>query len=196
MNKDVVLMIADRRSVSIGMLIEAIENQGVICRKEFYDITAEEVKKINPKGIVLSGSPDHIYLEGSIRPDEGLFDLGIPVLGICYGFQSIVQIFGGEVQLGENPEDGAYKVDLFKSRLFEGMPTSDTVKMARYDRAYKMPDGYRLTASTPTCPICAVGNEEKHIYGVQFHPEHPDSAHGDILFENFIRKICGAGEKL
>lgn len=194
MEKDTVLVIADIRSKSIYMLLDAVEKAGVICRKEYYDITPEKVKEINPKGIILSGSPDHIYEEGATTLDPEIFKLGYPILGICYGFQVIVTAFGGKVALGEAFELAPFTAYLDESELFNGIEKVDTVWMAHYDRAFTMPEGFRLTAKTDTVPIAAVEKAEDKLYAVQWHPEEPHSINGQKLIENFIFGICNASK--
>ena len=192
--KDTILVIADIRSKSIYMLLDAVEKSGVICRKEYYDITPEKVKEINPKGIILSGSPDHIYEEGATTLNPEIFNLGYPILGICYGFQVIVTAFGGTVALGEAFELAPFTAYLGTSKLFENIPKVDTVWMAHYDRAFVMPLDFKLTAKTDTVPIAGIENEEKGLYAVQWHPEEPHSLNGQTLIENFIFGICKASK--
>ncbi len=190
--KDTIVVLTDPRSRSIWMLLDMVASQGVVCSKQFYGIKAEELKALNPKGIILSGSPDHIYDQGAMTIDKAVLDLGIPILGICYGFQVVTTCFGGKVALGEAFELAPFTAYLKESRLFKDIPAVDTVWMAHYDRAFTIPEGFRLTAHTDTVPIGAIEKEEANIYAVQWHPEEPHSLNGEKLIQNFIFDICGA----
>jgi GMP synthase (glutamine-hydrolysing) len=156
-------------------------------------ISLEEVKEINPIGIIFTGGPDSVY--GSHAPvcDKGILDLGIPVLGICYGMQLISHLLGGKVKTTNVSEYGVVKAEFLPgSLLFEGITGTQKVLMSHTDMVYEAPAGFSVIATTKHCPIGAIQNEEKKIYGVQFHPEVEITVPGMALIRNFLFNICHA----
>ena len=158
-----------------------------------YDADIEKIKSYNPIGIVFTGGPHSIYEENSPKADKRIFDLGIPVMGICYGIQYIAASLGGEVKKAEVREYGkqtvAYDNDCV---LFGKMPKEGVVWMSHVDYISRIPEGFRITAKTETCPVAAFANDKKRIYGVQFHPEVHHSVNGTEILRAFLFDVCKA----
>lgn len=156
------------------------------------DTKSEQIAALNPVGIILTGGPNSVYLDDSPDCDAGIFSLGIPVLGICYGFQLMCHKLGGTVGRGE-PEYGKTAVTLNSSaELFDGIEQRQTALMSHGDRVLSLPEGFTSTASTDFCPYAAAECGEKRLYGVQFHPEVTATDNGLQIISNFVRGICGA----
>nr|WP_256041407.1 glutamine-hydrolyzing GMP synthase [Cryobacterium sp. SO1]RZI37201.1 GMP synthase [glutamine-hydrolyzing] [Cryobacterium sp. SO1] len=158
-----------------------------------HSITAAEVAAKNPIGIVLSGGPSSVYAEGAPSFDPAIFDLGIPVLGICYGFQVMATALGGEVSHTGQREYGSTPVAVSDSvnALLADQPAEQTVWMSHGDSVSKAPDGFTVLASTVSTPVAAFANDERRLYGVQWHPEVKHSAHGQHVLENFLHRAAG-----
>jgi len=158
-----------------------------------HSITAAEVAAKNPIGIVLSGGPSSVYAEGAPTFDPAIFDLGIPVLGICYGFQVMATALGGEVSHTGQREYGSTPVVVADSSnaLLADQPAEQTVWMSHGDSVSKAPDGFTVLASTVSTPVAAFANDERRLYGVQWHPEVKHSAHGQHVLENFLHRAAG-----
>jgi GMP synthase (glutamine-hydrolysing) len=158
-----------------------------------HTVTAADVARKNPLGIVLSGGPASVYDEGAPPFDAGIFDLGVPVLGICYGFQVMATALGGEVEHTGQREYGSTPVTVSDgvNALLAGQPTDQTVWMSHGDSVSKAPDGFTVLASTESTPVAAFANDERRLYGVQWHPEVKHSAHGQHVLENFLHRAAG-----
>ena len=158
-----------------------------------HTITAAEVAAMNPSGIVLSGGPSSVYDAGSPSLDPGILQLGIPTLGICYGFQVMAQQLGGEVANTGLREYGATDVTLAPgdSTLLGGQPEGQTTWMSHGDSVSKAPEGFTVLASSASTPVAAFSSDEKRMYGVQWHPEVKHSEFGQRVLENFLHKAAG-----
>jgi GMP synthase (glutamine-hydrolysing) len=157
-----------------------------------YSTTMEEITKRNPTGIVLSGGPDSVHRKGSPRPPREIFEMGLPILGICYGMQLLVHMHGGKVVPAEKREYGHSEVEIVgESPLFAGLPKKMQMWMSHGDGAQALNNGFRVLAKTPTAPYAAIVDDASRQYGVQFHPEVVHSPLGAKVLENFARKICG-----
>ncbi len=157
------------------------------------DITAQEVKDKAPVAIVFSGGPKSVNVEGAPRVDKDIYDLGIPILGICYGAQLIASDLGGEVSSGLSGEYGKSELVLSDSGLLcDGLRSSSTVWMSHFDSVTKLPEGFDLLASTREAYGAAFESPSRGIYAVQFHPEVEHSEFGNKIFENFLHSIVGA----
>lgn len=160
-----------------------------ICRA---DITAEELSKLSVKGLILSGGPASVRDEGAPRCDEKIFEMGVPILGICYGMQLGCQILGAEIIAAEKREYGRTKLEIIdKSNLFANMPDSTTVWASHGDQVGQLGSVFVKLATTATCPFAAVKHKEKKFFGVQFHPEVAHTPKGSVVFRNFLYDICG-----
>lgn len=155
--------------------------------------SAEEVKRLAPIGVILTGGPFSVYEEGSPKADPELFSLGIPVLGICYGMQMMCAVLGGKVSPCEVSEYGTTKVTATEGGvLFEGVKMPADTLMSHTDFVSALPEGFRVTAVTENCPAAAVECAERRLYGVQFHPEVERTRGGKKIIRNFLYKVCGA----
>lgn len=157
------------------------------------DTSIERIKKENPIGIILTGGPHSVYEEGSLHADKELFNLGIPVLGICYGMQFMAYSLGGEVAPCAVSEYGKIKTHLCtKSRLFKNIEDVTPTLMNHTDYVKTVPAGFRVTAHTKDCPVAAMEDSERRFYAVQFHPEADLSERGHDVIRNFLYEVCGA----
>ena len=158
-----------------------------------HTITAAEVTAKNPSGIVLSGGPSSVYEAGSPTLDPGILNLGIPVLGICYGFQVMAQQLGGEVAKTGAREYGATDVHLASSSstLLGDQPADQTAWMSHGDSVSKAPDGFEVLASSASTPVAAFASDERKLYGVQWHPEVKHTQYGQAVLENFLHRAAG-----
>jgi len=195
------ILILDFGSQYTQLIARRIREVGVYCELRAWDITEEEIREFNPRGIILSGGPESVHAEDSPRAPECVFALDIPVLGICYGMQAMSEQFGGKVHSSDVHEFGyaQVKIEAESSLLHDikdhvctasGASLLD-VWMSHGDKVIELPNGFTLVASTDTCPIAAIANEEKKFYGVQFHPEVTHTKQGTRMFEHFALEICG-----
>ena len=152
----------------------------------------KEIRNYSPVGIVLSGGPSSVYDKDAPKADRKVFDLGLPMLGICYGLQFMVYALGGKVRAADKREYGHASVEIkAKSLLFRGLPKKINVWMSHGDEAEQLPPGFHLTASSPNA-VAAIENPEKKMWAVQFHPEVHHTQHGTDILRNFALEICGA----
>ncbi|MDD5457767.1 MAG: glutamine-hydrolyzing GMP synthase [Phycisphaerae bacterium] len=155
-------------------------------------ITAKELKEMGVKGIILSGGPASVYAPGAPRCDEAIFELGVPILGICYGMQLGCQILGAEIIAAQKREYGRAQLEILdKKDLFNEMPEKTTVWASHGDHVEKLGAGFEQIAATANCPNAAVRNIKKKFYGVQFHPEVAHTPKGEVVLRNFLYDICG-----
>ena len=157
-----------------------------------YDISLEELKKHNPKGVIFSGGPSSVYKPDAPLPENQIFDLGIPLLGICYGHQLIVNKYGGKVKRA-NKEYGSSLLSIDSDRdLLNGLGDSVRAWMSHGDEAEQIPTGFKIIGHTESAKAAAIASEEKPIYGIQFHPEVVHTEQGKEILKNFVLKICNA----
>ncbi len=158
-----------------------------------HSVTAEEIARKNPVGIVLSGGPSSVYEEGAPAVDPDIFDLGVPVLGICYGFQAMAKSLGGEVARTGQREYGSTNVTVAggDSVFLNGQSSGQTVWMSHGDSVSAAPEGFEVLASTESTPVAAFASDERKLYGVQWHPEVNHSQHGQAILENFLHRAAG-----
>ena len=156
-----------------------------------FNITIEKIKEKNPKGIIFTGGPASVYGEDSPKCEKEIFDLGIPVLGICYGMQLMTYTLGGQVAKANKREYGTTEVNIDNnSSLFTGFAKTNGFLMSHTDYVEKLPEGFKNIGSTPSCPNAAIENTEKKLYGIQFHPEVNNSINGIQVIKNFLFNIC------
>ncbi len=153
---------------------------------------ASVLRASRPKGIILSGGPASVYAKGAPKVDKAIYDLGIPILGICYGMQLVSRDLGGNVERSERREYGAgrLKVDR-RSDLFHGLPAELDVWNSHGDKVTKMPKGFRALGTTENSPHAVIGDTRRDIYGLQFHPEVAHTPRGREILENFVYRVCG-----
>lgn len=174
------------------LIARRVRENHVYCEIHPYTTPIEELKKMDPKGIILTGGPDSVYLEDSLSYDPQLFDLGIPVLGICYGAQLMAYQLGGQVKTAPVSEYGRTEVTLddTQSELLGDWKTPSVTWMSHTDYIAQVPEGFHITAHTPVCPVAGMENAEKNLYAVQFHPEVEHTEEGQKLFHHFVYDIC------
>lgn len=156
------------------------------------DITADEVREMAPSALILSGGPASVYAEDAPTVDPAIYELGLPILGFCYGHQVTAATLGGEVGHSEIGEYGPATIERDReSALFNATPLEQTVWMSHRDAVSRVPEGFAVTASTSVCPVAAMENAERRIYTTQFHPEVKHTEYGQQLLKNFLFDICG-----
>lgn len=174
------------------LIARRIRDLGVYSELLPYNVTAERLREINPKGIVFSGGPTSVYAEGSPNVDPAIYDLNIPIFGICYGMQLMAQQFNGKVERAEKREYGKADVTFADhSLLTQGLDAKQTVWMSHGDHVVELPEGFRVDASTDHAPIAGFSHPERKFVGVQFHPEVRHSVHGNEMIKNFLYEVCG-----
>ncbi len=174
------------------LIARRVREQGVFCDLKSSDMTLEEIKAYNPIGIIFTGGPSSVYEEGSPLIDKGVFSLGVPVLGLCYGCQLTAHLLGGTVGHTDTSEYGKTEVVYEKSPLTKDIPEKAVCWMSHTDSVKALPAGFKKLAQTDNCPYAAFGDEARKIYGVQFHPEVNHTQYGTQLLHNFLYEVCGA----
>ena len=175
------------------LIARRVRDLKVYCDLKPCDMTVEEIKEYAPIGIIFTGGPNSVYDAGSPHVDRAIFDLGIPVLGICYGCQLIAYTLGGTVEHAATSEYGRRTFSFCKSSpLSEGIPETSVCWMSHTDRVTAVPEGFSVLATTESCPVTVFGSDEKRVYGIQFHPEVVHSEYGNRMLENFLYRVCGA----
>ena len=174
------------------LIARRVRELNVFCDLLPSDMSLEKIKEYDPIGIIFTGGPNSVYDEGSPKIDKGVFDLGVPVLGICYGCQLMAYTLGGTVERASTSEYGKAEVTYVSSHLTVDMPSEAVCWMSHTDRITKLPEGFKMLAKSDNCPYAAFGDEERKLYGVQFHPEVNHTFKGTQILKNFLYNICGA----
>ena len=186
------IVILDFGSQYAQLIARRVRENGVYSVLARPDVTLEEVRALNPKGLILTGGPSSVYDDDAPRCREELFDLGVPILGICYGMQIACQILGADVQSAASREYGRTELKINDGgSILKNMPADTTVWMSHGDQVNTLNDDFVPMAATPTCPIAVVRHKTRPFYGVQFHPEVTHTPHGVEIFNNFLYDICG-----
>lgn len=189
------ILILDFGSQVTQLIARRVREAHVYCELHSFDMSLDNIKAFNPKGIILSGGPNSVY-DSDYQADTGIFDLGIPVLGICYGMQFMAHHLGGEVQAGNQREFGYAQVTTIDCELtrdiFDNQPNTLDVWMSHGDKVAKLPEGFVATGNTPSCPVAIMEHSGKKFYGIQFHPEVTHTKQGRALLNRFVLDICGA----
>ena len=173
------------------LIARRVREKNVFCEVVPCTISIDKIKEKNPKGIIFTGGPSSIYADDAPKCDERVFDLGIPVLGICYGMQFMAYTLGGKVKRATKREYGQIEVEINNtSKLFDGLNNPNVCLMSHTDFVDELPEGFENIASTNTCKNAAMENKEKNFYGVQFHPEVNHTENGNKIIENFVINIC------
>lgn len=173
------------------LIARRVRENNVYCEVVPYDISVEEIKSKNPKGIIFTGGPASVYEEDSPKCDPEILKMGIPILGICYGMQLMSHLLGGKVGRAEKREYGKTPVKLDESKLFKGISGENICWMSHTCFVDAPPSGFKVIANTGTCPAAAMVDEDRKMYGVQFHPEVEHTEHGKEMLRNFLFDICG-----
>ncbi len=194
------ILILDFGSQYTQLIARRIREAGVYCELRNPEITEDELREFNPKGIILSGGPDSTIGEEAPSAPQAVFNMGLPVLGICYGMQTMASQLGGAVESSNHREFGYAQIrarghsellrDIEDHTTEEGWGMLD-VWMSHGDRVATLPEGFKVIASTDSAPIAGMADEERHFYGVQFHPEVTHTTQGQRMIERFLVDICG-----
>ncbi len=186
------ILIIDFGSQYNQLIARRVREFHVYCQIDPPDVDIDYIKKLNPKGIILSGGPSSIYEKNSPKCDENIFQLGIPVLGICYGMQFMINALGGTVKKAKKREYGFAELKVKEQKgLFKAIGEKTKTWMSHGDSIAKLPRGFKITASTENTKIAATVQVEKHLYGLQFHPEVHHTAKGKKMLRNFLFDVCG-----
>ena len=174
------------------LIARRVRECNVYCEVKPYTMSLDEIKKMNPKGIIFTGGPNSVYDETSPHYEKAIFEAGIPILGICYGSQLMAYTLGGEVKTAPVSEYGHTEVTVDTTdALFEGVSEKTVCWMSHTDYIAQAPEGFKVTASTPVCPVAAMACPEKKFYATQFHPEVMHTKEGTQMLKNFVINICG-----
>lgn len=190
--KEVPILVLDFGSQYTQLIARKLRESGVYCEIVPYNEKIEDIKKRNPKGIILSGGPASVYAKDSYHPDPKVYELGLPILGICYGMQLLTQHFGGSVIPATHQEYGKAELK-FESdhKIFKDTTCGQIVWMSHGDRVESLPAGFEKIGFSANSPYAAIADEKRNMYAFQFHPEVYHSEQGSKLLKNFAKYICG-----
>ncbi|RDV29284.1 glutamine-hydrolyzing GMP synthase [Alteromonas aestuariivivens] len=198
------ILILDFGSQYTQLIARRVREIGVYCELWAWDVSEEQIREFNPKGIILSGGPESVTEAGSPRAPQYVFEAGVPVLGVCYGMQTMAEQLGGSVQGSDKREFGYAQVEIVKpspltanieDHIGDNGNAYLDVWMSHGDKVMPIPAGFETVAQTPSCPHAAMQNTDKQFYGVQFHPEVTHTRQGMRILSQFVQEICGC-EKL
>jgi GMP synthase (glutamine-hydrolysing) len=197
---NVSIIVLDFGSQYTQLIARRLREDKIYCEILPYHTKVEEIQAKNPQGIILSGGPSSVYSENAYEVDQGVYAMGIPVLGICYGMQRIAVDFGGSVIRSDHHEYGKAELELVGypdavSPLFVECENDRIVWMSHSDRVDTLPEGFKVIATSDNSPYAAIANDEKRVYAMQFHPEVQHSEEGYLMLRNFAKNICGVTEK-
>lgn len=174
------------------LIARRIRDLGVYSELLPYNTSADKLRELAPKGIVFSGGPASVYAEGAPKVDPAIYELGVPIFGICYGMQLMTHQQGGKVEPAHKREYGKSDIDFVQgSPLVHGLESRQTVWMSHGDHVTELPAGFRVDASTEHAPVAAMSDPDRRFFAVQFHPEVRHSVHGNEMIRNFLFTICG-----
>jgi GMP synthase (glutamine-hydrolysing) len=186
------IIVIDFGSQYNQLIARRVRENRVFCQIESPAMAEEAIQRLKPKGIILSGGPSSIYETGSPKIDPSIFQLGIPVLGICYGMQFMSAALGGRVERAEKREYGFAELSIVKSDgIFKGVPRRTSCWMSHGDSIRKLPAGFQVIASTPNTPFAGAVDSKRKLFGVQFHPEVAHTPKGSTILRNFLFDVCG-----
>lgn len=186
------IIVIDFGSQFNQLIARRVRENNVYCQVEPSHISIEKIKELSPQGIILSGGPASIYEENSPSMDTALFDMGIPILGICYGMHYMVHALGGKIKKAQKREYGFAELKIKESLpLFKDMDSGFQCWMSHGDSAVELPEGFKVTASTDNTKIAAIANTDKNLYGLQLHPEVEHSVNGTLMIRHFLFEVCG-----
>lgn len=194
------ILILDFGSQYTQLIARRVRESGVYCELHPYDLSEDAIRELAPKGIILSGGPESVTDDADVRAPQAVFEAGVPVLGICYGMQTMAAQLGGEVEQSDHREFGYAQVrarghsNLLKEiedhTTLEGYGMLD-VWMSHGDRVKTLPEGFKVIASTDSAPIAGMADEERNFYALQFHPEVTHTRQGMRILGRFLHEICG-----
>jgi GMP synthase (glutamine-hydrolysing) len=187
------IAVLDFGSQYTQLIARKVRENNVYAEIVSHRIPAYELRKLSPLSLILSGGPASVYADKAPDLDSAILEMGVPVLGICYGMQLIVKLFGGQVQGAPRGEYGRSKLAVSDDTdLFKGLPRGLVAWMSHGDRVERLPDDFTVLAQTPECPYAAVRHAGGRIFGLQFHPEVHHTEHGSQILRNFLYEVCGA----
>ena len=187
------LLILDFGSQYTQLIARRVRENRVYCEIHPFNMAIEDIRQMNPIGIILSGGPESVFGEDSPQVEDALFELGIPILGICYGMQLIALRLQGKVERAEQAEYGRAEIEISRSsKLFKGLNQRETVWMSHGDHIVAAPEGFDVTASTRNAPVVGFEHSGRKIYGLQFHPEVSHTLSGARMLTNFLDIVCRA----
>ena len=186
------ILVVDFGSQYTQLIARRLRELGVYCEIHPCTMTGQAMRAFGPRGVILSGSPSSVLQEGSPRADRAVFELGVPLLGICYGLQLMAHELGGRVDKAAHREYGPATIEAVGGNaLFEGLPATLDVWMSHGDRVEALPPGFQPIATTASSPYAAVVDPRRRFYGVQFHPEVVHTPRGKEVLSNFAKRVCG-----
>jgi GMP synthase (glutamine-hydrolysing) len=192
MKKEVPIVVLDFGSQYTQLVARKLRESGVYTEVVPYHESIEDIKARKPQGIILSGGPASVYAEDAYKPDDAIWDLGLPILGICYGMQLITQHFGGEVVPADHHEYGKARLHVENEcPIFNGVTDNEIVWMSHGDKAERLPEGFKVIGTSENSPYAAIADESRNIYAFQYHPEVHHSVEGTHMLKNFAKYICG-----
>ncbi|MFJ5770963.1 glutamine-hydrolyzing GMP synthase [Psychrobacillus sp. NPDC093180] len=187
------IVVLDFGSQYNQLITRRIREFGVYSELHPHTVTAEDLKKMNATGIIFSGGPNSVYDENAFHIDPAIYEIGVPILGICYGMQLMSQHFGGKVEKASHREYGKAEIDVKNATaLFGQLPANQVVWMSHGDHVTVAPEGFEVIATSPSCEVAAMANEAENLYAVQFHPEVRHSIYGIDLLRQFVFDVCHA----
>ena len=191
MKKNELILILDFGGQYNQLIARRVRECNVYSEVVPFDISIEKIKEKAPKGIIFTGGPASVYGENSPRCSKEIFELGIPILGICYGMQLMTYTLNGNVAKADKREYGTTEVNIDNSSLlFQGFENTNRFLMSHTDFVEKVPEGFKNIGHTSSCPNAAMENKERKLYGIQFHPEVNNSINGTLVIKNFLYNIC------
>ena len=191
MNKEMIIVL-DFGGQYNQLIARRVRECNVYAEVHPYTLSLDKIKEMNPKGIIFTGGPNSVYGEESPRYQKEIFDLGIPILGICYGSQLMAYMLGGTVETAPVSEYGRTEVDVDNSSaIFQGVKPQTICWMSHTDYISKAPEGFKVVAKTPVCPVAAMECPERKLYATQFHPEVMHTEEGQKMLSNFVYNGCG-----
>ncbi len=194
--KNVSIIVLDFGSQYTQLIARRLREDKIYCEILPYHTSVADIQAKNPQGIILSGGPSSVYNENAYEVDKAVYDLGLPILGVCYGMQRIAVDFGGSVIRSDHHEYGKAELKIeTDSPLLDDCDDGRIVWMSHSDRVDVLPEGFAPIATSANSPYAAIANEEKRVYAMQFHPEVQHSEEGYLMLRNFAKKICGVTEK-
>ncbi|MDO4260970.1 MAG: glutamine-hydrolyzing GMP synthase, partial [Eubacteriales bacterium] len=174
------------------LIARRVRECNVYCEVHPYTLSLDEIRKMNPKGIIFTGGPNSVYDESSPHYTEEIYGLNIPILGICYGSQLMAYGLGGQVKTAPVSEYGRTETSVDQtSVLFRDVEQETVVWMSHTDYIAEVPEGFRISAHTPVCPVAAMECPERRLYATQFHPEVMHTREGQKMLRNFVYDVCG-----
>ena len=193
--KNEIVLVLDFGGQYNQLIARRVRECNVYCEVHPYTMKLDEIRSLNPKGIIFTGGPNSVYEDDSPKCSKEIFELGIPILGICYGCQLMAHTLGGEVTAAQDDTAREYgKTATYYNtdcKLFQELPQQGVSWMSHGDYMAKVPDGFELMAHSDACPNVAIADEKRGFYGVQFHPEVNHTEHGTDMIHNFLYKVCG-----